>query len=128
MVESCVSLIMVSVIVIRGVFITNDDDREKKQDSIFQHFGQRLLSILRLSRSSRSDLPLHDQRKDPSAPRITTQKLPGGTLTTVRTFVWGGRRHSPAQDDGRLSIDSTYGVEDVCYHKVRKAEVTKHKP
>jgi hypothetical protein len=139
LVESCVSLIMVSVIVIRGVFITNPvdgDERRKTQDSIFQHFSRRILSILRLDRLSkssrrsdqRSDLPLHDQCKDPSAPRFATQRLPGGTLTTVKTFIWGGQRHGHTQDHGRLSVDTTYGVEDLCYHKIRKAEGTKHKP
>jgi hypothetical protein len=135
-VESSVSLIMASVIVIRGVFITNpvDDDRQKENRSFLQP-GRRLLSILGFSRSSRSSRPspqrsdsLHDQRKDPGAPRIDTQKLQGGTMKSVRSVIWGGKKHGQTQDDAMLSVDSAYSLGDIDYHNVRKAEVTKNKP
>jgi hypothetical protein len=138
MVESCVSLIMASVIVIRGVFITNSEhDDRRKQDSIFQQFGRRILSTLKLSRYSRSSRrspqqsdPQKDQSKEPNAPRIATQKLPGGTLNSVRTFIRGGKMHSRTQDDDDvlLSVDTAHVLEDMDYHEMRKAEVTKHKP
>jgi hypothetical protein len=127
---------MASVIVIRGVFITNpiDDDR-RKEDSSSQPFGRRILSILGLSRSSKSSKlspqrsdPLNEHHKDPSAPRITTQKLQGGTMKSVRSFIWGGKKHGQTQDDAMLSVDSAYSLGDIDYHNVRKAEVTKHKP
>jgi len=138
MVESCVALIMASVIVIRGVFITNpvDDDR-RKQDSVFQRFGHRILSVLRLSRSSRSSGrspqrsdALHGKHEDPSAPRIATQRPLGGTLNTVRTFIWGGKRQSPpaSQDDPLVSVNTTSDLGDMDYHNIRKAEVARHKP
>ena len=135
-VESCVGLIMASVIVIRGVFITNlvDDDRRKK-DSVLQQFGRRFLAIMRLSGSSRSSKSstqrgdaLHDQHKDPSAPRIATQKLHGGTLKTIRSFISGGNRHGHTQDDAPLSIDTIQSLEDMDYHNIRKAEVANHQP
>jgi hypothetical protein len=109
-VETCVSLIMASVIVIRRVFITNPIDDDRRKDISFQHFGRRV------------------PYKDPSAPRITTQKLQGGTMNSVRSFIWGGKRHGQTQDDAMLSIDSAYSLEDIDYHNIRKAEVTKHKP
>ncbi|KAH3996200.1 hypothetical protein HBH98_116440 [Parastagonospora nodorum] len=133
-IEGCVSLIMVSVIVIRGVFISKavDDDRQK-QDSMLQQFGRRLLSILRLSRSSssRSSSELSDslhERKDTSAPRIATQKVHGGTMNTVRSFISGGRMQHRTQNDTQLSVDTDYSAEVLDYHNVRKAEVSKHTP
>ena len=134
-VESCVALIMASVIVIRGVSISNVDDDRRKQDSIFQQFGRCLLSILRLSKSSgsgrwspkRSD-PLHDQHKGGSAPRIATQKSLGGTLQSVRAFISGGKRHSQTQEDTQLSVDTYSGLEDLDYHNIRKAEVAHRRP
>lgn len=134
-VESCVALIMASVIVIRGVFISNIDDDRRKQDSIFQQFGRRLLSILKLSKSSsnrrwspkRSD-PLHDQQKDGNAPRIATQKPLRGTLQTVRAFISGGKRHSQTQEDTQLSEDTYSGLEEMDYHNIRKAEVAHRRP
>jgi hypothetical protein len=133
-IEACVSLIMVSVIVIRGVFISKavDDDRQK-QDSMLQQFGRRLLSILRLSRSSssRPSPELSDslhERKDTSAPRIATQKVYGGTMNTVRSFISGGRMQHRTQNDAQLSVDTDYSAEVLDYHNVRKAEVSKHMP
>jgi hypothetical protein len=135
-IESCVSLIMASVIVIRGVFISNFvDDDQRKQDSIFQQFWRRVLSILRLTRSARNSGQspqrsdsFDDQRKDPSALKIATQKFPGGTLKSIKTFISGGKRQSRTQDDAPLSVDTTYDLEDMDYHNIRKAEVTRHKP
>jgi hypothetical protein len=137
MVESCVSLIMASVIVIRRVFITNaEHDDRRKQDSLFQQLGRRLLSTLRLSRSSRSSKrspqrsDQKDQPKEPNAPRIATQQLPGGTLNSFRTYIKGGKMHNRTQDDDDvlLSVNTAYVLEDIDYHNIRKAEVMKHKP
>lgn len=133
-IECCVSLIMVSVIVIRGVFISSavDDDRQKR-DSILQQFGRRLLTVLGLSRSSgsRSSPELSDsvhERKDSRAPRIATQKVHGGTMNTVRSFISGGRMQHRTQNDVQLSVDTDYSAEVLDYHNIRKAEVAKHVP
>jgi hypothetical protein len=137
MVESCVSLIMTSVIVIRGVFITTliKDDRQK-QESILNRFGRRLLSTLRLSgssgRSGRSRRSPQGSGGDnhgegPSAPQIPTQGLTRGTLGGVRTFISGGKsgRKGSGQDDMLKSGDTAYILEDLDYHKIRKNEATK---
>ena len=133
-IECCVSLIMVSVIVIRGVFISSavDDDRQK-QDSILQQFGRRLLTVLGLSRSSssRSSPDLRDslhERKESHAPRIATQKVHGGTMNTIRSFISGGRVQHRTQSDVQLSVDTDYSAEVIDYHNMRKAEVAKHVP
>lgn len=135
MVEGCVSLIMTSVIVIRGVFIKNliTDDRQK-QESMLNRFGRRLLSTLRLSgssgRSGRSRRSPQGSGGDnagegPSAPRIPTQGLTRGTLDGVKTFISGGKRKGSGQDDMLKSGDTAYILEDLDYHKIRKNEATK---
>jgi hypothetical protein len=134
-VESCVSLTMASVIVIRGVFITTliQDDR-KKQESMFQNLGRRILSTLRLSGSSRSSRrspqrsgyrSQDDQSNEPNVPKIGTQDLPNVTLSNIRTVIRGGRMPSQTRDDALQSVDTNYVLEDMDYHNIRKAEASK---
>ncbi|KAF1993621.1 hypothetical protein P154DRAFT_557648 [Amniculicola lignicola CBS 123094] len=126
--EGCIAVIMTSVIVIRGVFISTliSDDR-RKQESIMQRFGRRLLSTLRLSgssgRSGRSGRK--DHGPGPSAPRIGTQGLTRGTLHGVRTFISGGKRKSATQDDMLKSGDTAFILEDMDYHNIRRNEATR---
>ncbi|KAF2812735.1 uncharacterized protein BDZ99DRAFT_487147 [Mytilinidion resinicola] len=133
---SCISLVMTSVVVIRGVFVTNliHDDRQK-QESVMRRLGRRLLSTLRLSRSSRSsrrspqrsgDQSPDDQGGRISAPpRIATQGLTRGTLNGVRTFIGGSKNGSRDRDETLKSVDTAYALENVDYHKIRRNEATR---
>lgn len=131
-IEACVSLIMTSVIVIRGVFITNliHNDRQK-QESMLQQFGRRLLSTLRLTGSSRSsrrspqrseDHAVNDQPHDSNAPRIATQNLPHGTLSGMKTVISGGKKRK-SQNDTVGSVDTAYMLQDLEYHNVLRNKV-----
>lgn len=136
-VEGCVALIMTSVIVIRGAFIAQriQEDR-KRQESIIQRFGRRLLSTLRLSGSSRSSRrspprPIEDQANDyPDTPRIATQGLTKATLSNLKRFVRGGgdNAESGTHQDTLKTLDTAYMLEDINYHTVRRNEAGQHAP
>ncbi|RYP31532.1 hypothetical protein DL767_005710 [Monosporascus sp. MG133] len=128
--EGCVSLIMTSVIIIRGVFIAQviRDDR-RRQDSLIQRFGRRLLSTLREFGSWRSSSrspprPTGDQlNTNLSAPRIPTQGLTRATLSNVRGLFSSGNNKSESQDNVLETLDTAYALEDLDYHVVPKNEV-----
>ncbi|RYP77410.1 hypothetical protein DL771_001205 [Monosporascus sp. 5C6A] len=127
--EGCVSLIMTSVIIIRGVFIAQviRDDR-RRQNSLIQRFGRHLLSTLRHFGSSGSSRrspprPAEDQlNSNSSAPRILQQALTRATLSNVRHLFSSGNNKSESQDNVLETVDTAYALEDLDYHVVRKNE------
>ncbi|RYP91330.1 hypothetical protein DL770_002564 [Monosporascus sp. CRB-9-2] len=127
--EGCISLIMTSVIIIRGVFIAQviRDDR-RRQDSLIQRFGRRLLSTWRHFESSRSNSrspprPTGDQfNSNSSAPRIPTQGLTRATLSNGRGLCSSGNNKSEGQDNVLETVDTASALGDLDYRVVQRNE------
>lgn len=136
-VESCVSVIMTTVIVIRSMVITRliRDDRQK-QESIIERFGRRLLSTLRLpgsSRSSRRSPPWPSENRqdlNPGTPRISTQGMTRATLSNVKRFISSENVENGSGHDVLQSVDTDtdFVLRDMDYHSVQRAEVRKPEP
>ncbi|KAK8129116.1 hypothetical protein PG984_010224 [Apiospora sp. TS-2023a] len=140
-VESCIALIMTSVIVLRGAYVSTRPANpvghgEKKQDGLIQRFGGQLRSFLRLDRLSprlwrRNNSPRRssDEALEPAPgsgsdapPKIATQHL---TRASMGDLVGCGNDDNITRSDsqtGLRSVDTTYIMEDLNYHNIRKSE------
>ncbi|KAI0425061.1 hypothetical protein F5Y09DRAFT_322637 [Xylaria sp. FL1042] len=131
LIEACVSVIMTSVILIRGVFIANVIREDGHEGNILSQLGHRLLSTLRISRSSRSSRRSprsSEEHRDieSHAPNIDKQKLPGNAFTNLSRFMRGSNGSCATSDDTFKSVDTAYVLENLEYHRVRKAEIGKN--
>ncbi|KAK8033966.1 integral membrane protein [Apiospora marii] len=140
-VESCIALIMTSVIVLRGAFVTTQPANPvghdgKSQDSLVRRFGRQLRLSLRLDslslrpwrrnsspRRSSNEEPKHGPGSDSDAPpKIATQHLTRASMGDVVGYGNGGYISRSGSQTGLRSVDTTYIMEDLSYHNIRKNE------
>ncbi|KAH7303052.1 hypothetical protein B0I35DRAFT_447282 [Stachybotrys elegans] len=116
MIEACVAVIMTSVMVIRGVFVSESIQVKTRGDSFLQRIGRIFSSLF--AGSSRGN----NTSGDIMAPRLPTQGLTRMTMTDLRRFV-GGHGQTESQDNVLVSVDTEYVMNDLDYHEVQRRQV-----
>ncbi|KAF2742644.1 hypothetical protein M011DRAFT_529752 [Sporormia fimetaria CBS 119925] len=133
LVEACVSLTMASVIVIRSIFIgTHTRDDKSKDTGSLKSFWHRLLSNMRRSgdgffsktptKSSWLRSSSAPRTPEEKGPRIATQKLPGGTLNSVWSFIGSGKTKDAKRVDSLQSNESSFLEDELDYHNIIRTE------
>lgn len=141
-VESCIALIMTSVIVLRSAFVTTTQPAnpvghgEKREDGLIRQFGRRLRSSLRLNGLSRrprrrNSSPRRSSDEEPkpgpgsgsdAPPKIATQHLTRASMGDVMghgndSYTTRSENHTELR-----SVDTTYIMDDLNYHNIRRNE------
>jgi hypothetical protein len=62
------------------------------------------------------------QPPNSNTPKIETQRLTRVTMNGLKRFIGGGHSKTGSEDDTLQSVESTYVLEDMDYHNIRKSE------